>query len=203
MILPAIDPERFCDLVREAPLIAFQGLAYGFAIATEDEAYYAPIGHPGGGNLPSEPLASRGSFIDRLGYAFIRRMTTPRLRTLRPTATPIPTEALRRYLQSAFTDSPDFSEAFKKAPGDHSTVVEYQCQVVILAIEEHARPELKDELIVAKRDMMSDAIDVIIQHVESARDLAETGDWDPFRLRFHLLQCSTALQSALKGLLTP
>ena len=43
MILAKIDEERFLDLVRKAPLIAFQRLEFGYAIAAPGEAYYSPI----------------------------------------------------------------------------------------------------------------------------------------------------------------
>ena len=51
MIIAKIDDDRFLDLVRKAPLIAFQRLEFGYAVAAPGEAYYAPVSHPGGGNL--------------------------------------------------------------------------------------------------------------------------------------------------------
>jgi hypothetical protein len=194
MILPAINEEQFLELVRKAPTIAFQWVKYGWAVAAEGEAYYAPVSHPGGGNLTG--------FREKLGEAFIVRMETPVLRTLRPTAQPIPSAAFISYLGSAFTG--DFDEDFKKVPGDQRAVVEFQTGVVIQAIEEHDRPDLKEATINAKRDLLDDVVDVIIEHAEAARELCEVGEeWQPGRFRFHLLQCSTALQTALKMLLSP
>lgn len=193
MILPTVNSDRFIELVSSAPLIAFQALEYGFAVAAPGEAYYAPLTHPGGGNLQSGlPL----------GDAFIRRMSEPRLRTLRPTAKPAVTQDLFAYLNSAFNVT-EFDDAFKKAPGDHPAVVEYQCQVVIQAIEEVERPDLKDAILPVKREFFSDVLDLVIEHAQSARELAEVGGWDPRRFILHLKQCSTALQTAFEALLKP
>jgi len=43
MIIAKIDDDRFLDLVRKAPLIAFQQLKFGYAVAAPGEAYYAPV----------------------------------------------------------------------------------------------------------------------------------------------------------------
>jgi hypothetical protein len=197
MIHAKIDDDRFLDLVRKAPLIAFQRVEFGFAVAAPSEAYYAPICHMGGGNLPD-------NFPDALGAAFIKRMSTPALRTLRPTAKPIPTRALVDYLRTAFGDSPEATTNYDKAAGDHPAVVESECQIVILAIEENERPDLKDALKPLKSDVMSDALDLVIQHAESARELCEVGEEDkPELIRLHLLQSSRAMQTALEMLLRP
>jgi hypothetical protein len=196
MIHAKIDEDRFVELVRRNPLIAFQKLEFGYAVAAPGEAYYAPMDHPAGGNLPLE-------FGDRLGKAFIKRASVPALRTLRPTAKPIPTEALVKYLRDAFFAGPEPMREYPKAAGDHPAVVDSECQVVIQAIEEHGRPDLAEALIPAKRDAMSEALDAVIEHSEGARELAEVGDYKPHLIQFHLLQASRALQSALSLLLKP
>ena len=197
MILAKIDDERMLEVIRTAPLVAFQRLEWGYAVATPGEAYYAPTAHPGGGNLPE-------SFRNFLGLAFIIRISTPALRTLRPTAKPIPSAALVAYLRSAFGESPEAMSNYDKAPGDHPAVVDSECQVVIQAIEEHGRPDLKDATDRNKLDMMSDALDLVIQHAESARELCEVGKDDkPQLIKMYLLQSSTAMKTALEMLLQP
>ena len=204
MILAKLNPDRFVDLVRNAPLIAFQKLEYGYAVAAPGEAYYAPLDHPGGGNLSADHHQIGGNFADRLGWAFIERMSTPALRTLRPTAKPIMTDDLRRYLNSLSHPSADPAWMFSAyAAGDHATVIDSECQVVIQAIEEHERPDLKDAMRPAKREALSDALDLVIQHAESARELCEVGDDKPQLVRLYLLQSSTAMKSALEMLLQP
>ena len=94
-------------------------------------------------------------------------------------------------------------ENYDKATGDHPAVVESECQIVILAIEEHERPDLKDAMNTLKRDMMSDALDLVIEHAEAARELCEVGEDKPALIKMHLLQTSTALQTALEMLLRP
>jgi hypothetical protein len=199
MILPKIDEDRFLDLVRKAPLIAFQRLEFGYAVAAPGEAYYAPVSHPGGGNLDNDE-----SFIDSLGHAFLTRMSTPALRTLRPTAKPIPTQALVTYLQTAFF-APDIEpmSAYPKASGDHIAVVDSECQVVIQAIIEHERPDLKDAMKPNKRDLMSDALDLVIEHAEAARELCEVGEDKPALVKMHLMQLTTAVKTTLEMLLSP
>ena len=202
MILAKIDEDAFLDAVRNALTIAFQRREYGYAVAAPLIAFYAPITHPGGGNLDNmEKLG--GSFMHQLGSAFIARMSTPALRTLRPTAKPIMTVDLGRYLDSAFGASPDVMEHYKKAAGDHPAVVDYETQVVIQAIEEHARPDLKDAMRPGKRDMMSDCLDIVIQHAESARELCEVGEDKPQLIKMYILQASTAMKTALEMLLQP
>ncbi len=198
MILPAINADRFLDLVRKAPLIAFQELEFGYAVAAPGEAYYAPIYHPSGGNL----MEGGGTFVDALGRAFLTRMSSPALRTLRPTAKPIPTTALAKHLESL---GPSFETMgnFPKAAGDHAAVIESETQVVILAIEEHGRPDLKDAMEHLKRDYLSDALDLVIQHAESARELCEVGESKPALIKMYLLQSSTAMKTALEMLLQP
>jgi hypothetical protein len=199
MIIAKIDEERFLDLVRKAPLIAFQRLEFGYAAAAPGEAYYAPVSHPGGGNLDNDE-----SFIDSLGHAFLTRMSTPALRTLRPTAKPIPTQALVTYLQTAFF-APDIEpmSAYPKASGDHIAVVDSECQVVIQAIIEHERPDLKDAMKPNKRDLMSDALDLVIEHAEAARELCEVGEDKPALVKMHLMQLTTAVKTTLEMLLSP
>jgi hypothetical protein len=196
MIIAKIDEDRFLDLARSAPLIAFQELEFGYAVAAPGEAYYAPYVHPGGGNLPEE-------FTRSLGLSFLNRACKPALRTLRPTAKPIPTAALVKYLETAFFAGPEPMSAYPKASGDHPAVVDSECQVVIQAIEEHERPDLKDAMIPAKRDVMSDALAAVIDHSEAVRQLAEVGDYNPHAILFHLLQASRALQTGLSLLLKP
>ncbi len=196
MIIAKIDDDRFLELVRKAPLIAFQRLEFGYAVAAPDEAYYAPTSHPGGGNLLPE-------FEGFLGAAFIKRMSRPALRTLRPTTKPIPTHALVAYLRDAYGEGPEPMSNFDKAAGDIPFVIESECQIVILAIEENERPDLKDAMKPARREVMSDALDLVIDHANSARELCEVGDDKPELLRMYLLQSSRALQSALEMLLRP
>ena len=197
MINAKIDDERFLELVRRNPLIAFQKLEYGYAVAAPGEAYYAPLTHPSGGNLP-EP------FQEHLAAAFLSRVCVPALRTLRPTARPIPTQALINYLQVAFfAPSVEPMSEYPKAAGDHPAVVESECQVVILAIEENERPDLKDAMSNIKLEFLSDALDLVIQHAESARKLCEVGETKPPLIKMYLLQSSTAMQSALEMLLKP
>ena len=204
MILAKLNPERFVDLVRNAPLIAFQKLEYGYAVAAPGEAYYAPLNHPGGGNLTYESAVLGDDFLESLGHAFIERMSTPAFRTLRPTAKPIMTDDLRRYLNSLSHPSADPKWMFDTyAAGDHAAVIDSECQVVIQAIEEHERPDLKDAMRPAKREALSDALDLVIQHAESARELCEVGDDKPQLVKMYLLQSSTAMKSALEMLLQP
>jgi hypothetical protein len=193
MIIAKIDDEQFLELVRRAPLIAFQKLEFGYAVAAPGEAYYAPIDHPGGGNLPPE-------WRILLEHAALKRMSMPALRTLRPTAKPIPTQALLNYLRSAF--GVDASH-YDKAAGNHSSVIESECQIVILAIEENERPDLHEAMGSMKRDMMSDALDLVIQHAESARELCEVGDDKPMLVRLYLMQSVQAMKTALEMLLKP
>ena len=196
MILAKLNPDRFVDLVRNAPLIAFQKLEYGYAVAAPGEAYYAPLDHPGGGNLPVE-------FLSDLGGSFLKRMSKPALRTLRPTAKPIPTLQLIEFLRAVFGETPEPMTNYDKAAGDHRLVAESECQVVIQAIEEHEWPDLKDAMRPAKREALSDALDLVIQHAESARELCEVGDDKPQLVKMYLLQSSTAMKSALEMLLQP
>jgi hypothetical protein len=195
MIHAKINENGFLDTVRHSPVIAFQKLRFGYAVAAPLVAFYAPINHPGGGNLPS-------TFIETLGYVCLTRLSDPHARTLRPTAKPIPTEALRAYL-STFGSSPEPMSNYDKAPGDHAAVIESECQVVIQAIEEHNRPDLKDAMGPVVRDALSDALDLVIEHAESARELAEVGEDKPRQTRLHLLQASTAMKTALEFLLKP
>ena len=203
MILSKIDENRFLDLVSKAPLIAFQKLEFGYAVAAPDEAYYAPIDHPGGGNLNSTSDIEPHSFIENLGLAFVKRMSTPALRTLRPTAKPIPTRDLLKYLVASFGDAVEYGPMFARAAGDHPAVVESECQVVILAIEENERPDLKDAMEHLKRDQLSDALDLVIQHAESARELCEVGESKPALIKMYIMQSTTAMKSALEMLLQP
>ena len=196
MIHAKIDDERMLEVVRTVPLIAFQRLDFGYAVAAPGEAYYAPTAHPGGGNLPE-------SFRNLLGLAFIIRMSVPALRTLRPTAKPIPSQDLIDYLFTSFGPSPERMSHYNKAAGDHPAVVDSECQIVILAIEEFARPDLKDAMETLKRDQLSDALDLVIQHAESARELCEVGETKPALIKMYLLQSSTAMKSALEMLLRP
>ena len=198
MILAKIDEEGFLATVRATHLIAFQRLEFGYAVAGPGQAYYAPLTHPGGGNL-----MDGGTFMDALGRAFITRMSMPALRTLRPTAKPIPTVALLNYLGTALWIGPEPMANFDKAAGDHPTVVDSECQVVIQAVEEHERPDLKEAMRPGKRDMMSDALDIVIQHAESARELCEVGEDKPQLIKMYILQASTAMKTALEMLLSP
>jgi hypothetical protein len=196
MIHAKIDDEAFIDTVRNARLIAFQRLEYGYAVAAPLIAFYAPLTHPGGGNLLLE-------FQVELGHAFLKRMENPHLRTLRPTAKPIPTQALIDYLRTAFGESPEPMSNYDKAPGNHPAVVESECQIVILAIEENERPDLREAMKPLKRAMMSDALDLVIEHAESARELCEVGDDKPQLIRLHLMQATQAMKSCLEMLLKP
>jgi hypothetical protein len=193
MIIAKIDDERFVELVCKSPLIAFQKVEFGYAVAAPGEAYYAPMDHPGGGNLPL-------GFGVELGAAFIRRMSTAALRTLRPTAKPIPTQALVNYLRNAFGDSPEPMQHYEKIGGCAHPIADYQCQIVILAIEENERPDLKDAMAPLKREMMSDALVLVIGHAEAALELL---DDKPMLVRLNVLQASQAMKTALEMLLRP
>ena len=92
---------------------------------------------------------------------------------------------------------------YDKAAGDHPAVVDSECQVVIQAIEEHERPDLKEAMRPGKRDMMSDALDIVIQHAELARELCEVGEDKPQLIKMYILQSSTAMKTALEMLLSP
>jgi hypothetical protein len=195
MIIAKIDEDAFLDIVRNAPTIAFQRLEYGYAVAAPLVAFYAPLRHPGGGNLPDD-------FEPFLGGACLSRIANPHLRTLRPTTKPIPTEALRKYLADAFGVAPESMSNYNKAPGDHPAVIESECQVVIQAIEEHGRPDLREAMKPAKRDLMGDALDLVVAHAEMARDLCE-GDDQPASIKMHVLQATTALKTTLEMFLKP
>src|SRR4029077_15178109 len=199
MILAKIDEDRFLDLASHAPLIAFQKLEFGYAVAAPGEAYYAPLTHPGGGNL----MEAGWTFVDALGGRFLKRMSMPALRTLRPTAKPIPTQALVDYLRTAFGASPEAMSNYDKAAGDHPAVVESECQIVILAIEENERPDLREALKPLKRAMMSNALDLVIEHAEQARDFCEVDEIKPQLIRLHLMQSVQAMKTALEMLLKP
>jgi hypothetical protein len=196
MIIAKIDDEAFLDLMRNARTIAFQKLEYGFAVASQLVAFYAPINHPGGGNLPD-------AFLIDMADACLHRLADPHARTLRPTTRPIPTEALRQYLASAFGAMSEQMSLFRKAPGDHPAVIENECQVVIQAIEEHGRPDLREAMKPAKLDIMSDALDLVVAHAEAARELCEVGDDQPALLKMHVLQATTALKTTLEMFLKP
>ena len=200
MILAKIDERAFLDTVRLGLTIAFQRRKYGYAVAAPLFAFYAPLTHPGGGNLAQD---QDESFMAQLGGAFLDRMSTPAFRTLRPTAHPIPTTDLLNYLGTAFGIGPEPMASYDKAAGDHPAVVDYETQVVIQAIEEHARPDLKDAMRPGKRDMMSDCLDIVIQHAESARELCEVGEDKPQLIKMYILQASTAMKTALEMLLQP
>ena len=187
---------RFLDIVRNARRIAFQKPGFGYAVASPLVAFYAPLTHPGGGNLSDE-------FAQRLKDACLKRISDPHARTLRPTAKPIPTASLVAYLRSAFGESVEAMSNYDKAAGDHFTVVESECQIVILAIEEDERPDLRDATWTMKRDEMSDALDIVIQNAESARELCEVGEDKPRLIKMYLLQSSMAMKSALEMLLKP
>jgi hypothetical protein len=195
MIHAKIDDDGFLDIIRNARLIAFQKLEFGWAVAAPLVAFYAPMTHPGGGNLDSgwEPF---------LAQSCLKRLGDPHLRTLRPTAKPIPTQALIDYLRT-FGDGPEPMSNYDKAAGDHPAVIESECQIVILAIEENERPDLREAMKPLKSDMMSDALDLVIEHAESARELCEVGDDKPQLIRLHLMQSVQAMKTCLEMLLKP
>lgn len=197
MILPKIDADGFLDTVRHAPAIAFQKVAHGYAVAASSVAFYAPIDHPGGGNLDDE------LFANKLGLAFLSRVSLrPTAKTLRPTAKPTPGLAILRYMESvAAGHEIDFEAGFAKLTGDHPSVIDYQTQVVIRAIEEHNRPDLRHAMELPKRELMAEVIDSVIEHAEAARELCEGAAYQPFRIKANLLLASTAMKSALVLLL--
>ena len=50
----------------------------------------------------------------------------------------------------------------------------------------------------AERDFMSDALDLVVDHATSARELCEVGEaYHKAKIRLHLMQACAALQSAL------
>lgn len=196
MILAKLDDEAFLDTVRNARVIAFQRLEFGYAMAAPLVAFYAPIDHPGGGNFSP-------TFSDMLGQAFLKRMSDPWARTLRPTAKPVPTERLRAYLEGAFGPAPEAMSNYSKAPGDRPEVIESECQVVIQAIEENRDPNLAEAMKPAKRSMMSEVLDLVIAHAMEARDLCEAGDEKPALIKVHVLQAAAALKACLEMFLKP
>ncbi len=195
MIIAKIDEDGFIALVMRAPVIALQETEFGYAVAAPGEAYYAPVTHPAGGNLG-------GEFRDRLRDACFVRLMTPELRTLRPTAKSKTTHALNAYLDAIKPDDPS-RRTFTLAPGDHPTMIDNETQVVIQAIEEYERPDLREATKPLKLEAMSDALDIVILHAEAARELAEGGLDKPAQLKMHILQCSTALKSCLEMFLRP
>jgi hypothetical protein len=196
MILPAkIDFERFLILVAFEPLIAFQRLEFGWAVANPSEAYYAPATHPGGGNLTND-------FVEHLGRSFLTRMGKPALRTLRPTAKPIMTTALIRHIEASFGHV-DPQAGFAKVAGDHPAMIEFATQVVIQAMDEHGRPDLQAAMSTLKLELMSDALDLVIQHAESARELCEVSTPPAMQIRMHLMQSVQAMKTALEMMLKP
>lgn len=196
MIIAKIDENAFLDTVRNARVIAFQRLEFGYAVADPLVAFYAPVSHPGGGNIGKD-------FVRDLGAYCLHRMSDPSARTLRPTAKPIPTINLMHRLNSVFELGPEPMANYPKAPGDWPEIVDSECQIVIQAIEQFERPDLKDAMEPAKRDAMSDALDFVIQHAEAARELTEVGDYEPQKLRLHLLQATQAMKTTLTYLLKP
>lgn len=56
-----------------------------------------------------------------------------------------------------------------------------------------------EERDVAERDAMSDALDLVVEHATSARELCEVGKaYQKARIRLYLMQASAALISALE-----
>ena len=55
-------------------------------------------------------------------------------------------------------------------------MVDFATQVVIQAIEEHGRPDLQATMSNLKLEAMSDALDLVIDHAEAARELCEVGE---------------------------
>ena len=52
-----------------------------------------------------------------------------------------------------------------------------------------------------RREFMSDALDLVVGHATSARELCEAGaDYKEAKVRLHLLQALAALEAALAGL---
>ena len=196
---PKISPEGFLALLRDAPLVAFQRTLYGYAIAGAEEAYYAPLSHKGGGNLPEK-------FGEDLVYAGFQRLTQPRLRTLRPTAKPAMTQQLQVYLAQIIVGDEilDFRSAYERTAGDQDAVIEFETQTVCLAMDEQARPhERTDSLEYPIADMIGECCDLVSDHAISARELTERADAPKAKVKLHLLQASMALQSALKLFLGP
>ena len=54
-----------------------------------------------------------------------------------------------------------------------------------------------------KRDQLSDALDLVIEHAESARELCEVGESKPALIKMYIMQSTTAMKSALEMLLRP
>jgi hypothetical protein len=58
-----------------------------------------------------------------------------------------------------------------------------------------------EERDVAAREAMSDALDLVVDHATSARELCEVGKaYQKAKIKLHLLQASAALTSALERL---
>ena len=201
MILPKVDGDRFVAVVSREALIAFQKFEYGYAVAAPGEAYYAPVTHPSGGNLDNSRNSLGGAFVERLGYAFLHRAGMPALRTLRPTAKPTPTNMLTAALASY--GGPDPMANFDKFPGDNPIIVDFATQVVIQAIEEHGRSDLQATMGTLKRDMTAEAIDLVIEHAEAARELCDREDPQLMLIRLHMMQSVQAMKSVLEMMLRP
>jgi hypothetical protein len=195
MIHPKINEDEFLNIMLNAPVVAFQRLEYGYAVAAPLVAFYAPVNHPGGGNLSD-------SFVPALGLSMLGRMSNLHLRTLRPMVRPTPTTALMKYLISAFGGI-DPAKAYAKADGSHPTVIDSECQIVIHAIEMHGRPDLEGAMDILTREALSDAVDLVLAHMEAVRELAEVGDYKPQQIKLNLQQASTAMKSAFELLLKP
>jgi len=195
MIHSSINPEKFLHTLRDEPLIAFQRSEYGFAVADEEAAFYAPMSHKGGGNLET-------GFAEVLANAALWRMGQPRLRTLRPTAKPYPTTGLMKVLHA---QGPDPMDAYKTLAGDLQEVIDFETQMVIQAIGEFGRPDLKAAFDTLKREVMSDCLDAVITNAEAARELCEVGRDPPSvrRLKLYTTSASTALQNAMAMFLDP
>ena len=82
-------------------------------------------------------------------------------------------------------------------------MVDFATQVVIQAIEEHGRPDLQAMMSELKLGAMSDALDLVVDHAGSARELCEVGGDRPALLRLHLMQASQAMKSVLEMMLKP
>jgi hypothetical protein len=192
VITPKVDDRLFLSLVSEAPLIAFQKVDLGFALATPEGMFYAPLYHEGGGNLPED-------FRDDLANRALMRLADPKRRTLRPSAKPIPNQHLIDWLRSTYGDAGDPMDHFFKTPGDAMAVMEHQTQVVARAIAEHGRPDLKEVSGGLKYDLILEACAMISDDMAK---IAE-GPAESLRVKLYLTHAASALRVALETTLEP
>ena len=181
---------------RKAPLIAFQRLEFGYAVAAPGEAYYAPMSS-------SRRRQSAGGVSLRSRKLFPQANVEAGAPHAAPDCQADPDAALVAYLRQAYGERPSDAALSTSCQATIRPSSNSECQVVILAIEENERPDLKDAMRPAKLEALSDTLDLVIEHAEQARELCEVGDDKPAVLKMHLMQLTTAVKTCLEMLLRP